>query len=157
MVNYTIIYPEYLDCIKQDNSKLINFYYIETIDQYRPCFKTCKRCLLGGNPEAHDCLESAPGYMFRTGDNPHNNCALYSEYYYMSAYRQYKSLKIFQCQKKQNMPLKIKKFVFMIVEMTKNINIYLMEIVLKNVLLEKQTIIIFVKLILVNTLWEKMN
>ena len=108
-VNYTFIYIEYLDCIKEDNSKLIHFYYNGTIDQYKPCYKTCKRCLLGGSPEAHNCLECASGYMFRPGDNPHNNCVVYSEYYYMSAYSQYKSLKIFQCPEEAKYAIKDKK------------------------------------------------
>ena len=108
-VNYTIIYLQYLDCIKEDNSKLINFYYNETVDQYRPCYKTCKRCLLGGSPEAHNCLECADNYMFRPGDNPYNNCVAYSEFYYMSAYNQYKGLNIFQCPEEAKYAIKDKK------------------------------------------------
>ena len=30
--------------------------------------------------------------MFRPGPNPHNNCVVYSEFYYRSAYNEYKTL-----------------------------------------------------------------
>ena len=74
--------------------------------------------------------------MFRPGNNPYNNCVVYSEYYYLSAYSQYKSLNIFQCPEEAKYAIKDKNCVLMIVKMIKNINIYLMEIVIKNVLLE---------------------
>ena len=35
--------------------------------------------------------------MFRPGNNPYNNCVVYSDFYYISPYNQYKALKILQC------------------------------------------------------------
>ena len=35
--------------------------------------------------------------MFRPGDNPNNNCVVYSDYYYLSAYGEYKPLNSPQC------------------------------------------------------------
>ena len=35
--------------------------------------------------------------MFRPGDNPYNNCVVYSEYYYITPYNQYKALNTLQC------------------------------------------------------------
>ena len=35
--------------------------------------------------------------MFRPGDNPHNNCVVYSDYYYINPYNQYKALNTMQC------------------------------------------------------------
>ena len=96
-VNYTIIYTGFLDCIKENDPKFRNYYFNETLDEYRPCYKTCKRCLKPGNAAEQNCLECESGYMLRPGNNPYNNCVVYSEFYYMSAYNQYKSLNIYQC------------------------------------------------------------
>ena len=109
-VNYTIVYSQFLNCIKPDNPKFINYYYNETLDVYRPCYKTCKRCSKGGDPSAHHCLECANGYMFRPYNNPYNNCVVYSEYYYfISSYNQFKSLDIFQCPEEAKYYIKEKK------------------------------------------------
>ena len=35
--------------------------------------------------------------MFRPGPNPYNNCVVYSEYYYLSPYNEYKPLDSPQC------------------------------------------------------------
>ena len=35
--------------------------------------------------------------MFRPGDNPYNNCVVYSDYYYITPYNQYKVLDNLQC------------------------------------------------------------
>ena len=71
-VNYTTLYPEFFDCLKQDNPILRSFYYNETIEEYRPCYRTCKKCLMGGDADANNCLECIAGYMFRPGNNPKN-------------------------------------------------------------------------------------
>ena len=97
-VNYTTLYPQYLDCLLDDNPLLKSFYYDNITEEYKPCYRTCKRCLIGGTPDENNCLECASGYMLRPGDNSKNNCVAYSEYYYYSTnYDQYKGLKIYQC------------------------------------------------------------
>ena len=35
--------------------------------------------------------------MFRPGENPGNNCVVYAEFYYLSAYNQYKSMDTLEC------------------------------------------------------------
>ena len=35
--------------------------------------------------------------MLRPGDNPYNNCVVYSDYFFISPYHQYKALKTMQC------------------------------------------------------------
>ena len=108
-VNYTIVLTQYLNCIKKEDPKFIKYYYNDTLDEYRPCYKTCKKCIKGGNAEAHNCLECETGYMFRPVDNPHNNCVVYSEFYYISSYNQYKSLDIYQCPEEARYYIKERK------------------------------------------------
>ena len=108
-VNYTLIYTQFLDCIKPNNPRFKNFYFNETLQEYRPCYKTCKACLKSGNAEAHNCLECTTGYMFRPGNNPYNNCVVYSEFYYTSSYNQYKGLDIYQCPEEAKYYIKEKK------------------------------------------------
>ena len=108
-VNYTILYQSFVDCIKIDNPILKKYYYDKSKQYYRPCFKTCKKCLIGGNEEANNCLECETGYMFHPGNNPKNNCVAYSEYYYLSNYNQYKGLKIYQCPEMAKYKIKEKK------------------------------------------------
>ena len=108
-VNYTTLYPEFFDCLKESNPILKNFYYNETIEQYKPCYRTCKRCSIGGNADENNCLECITGYMFRPGNNEKNNCVAYSEYYYMSSYNQYKTLNVFQCPEEAKYIIKDKK------------------------------------------------
>ena len=43
-VNYTILYQSFVDCLKIDNPILKKYYYDESTENYRPCFKTCKKC-----------------------------------------------------------------------------------------------------------------
>ena len=109
-LNYTIKYPEFLDCVKEGDPLLINFYYNETLEQYKPCYKTCKSCLKGGNPEFHNCLECKNNLMFKPWDNPYNNCIAYSKYYYRDSYEQQKNLKIFQCPEEAKYKVKEKNF-----------------------------------------------
>ena len=108
-MNYTTVYKEFLNCISENDPKFRNFYYNSTLDEYRPCYKTCKRCLKAGNAAEQNCLECESGYMLRPGDNPYNNCVVYSEFYYMSAYNQFKSLDIYQCPEEAKYYIKGKK------------------------------------------------
>ena len=108
-VNYTIVWTNFLDCKKKGDPKLNNYYYNSTFEEYRPCYKTCKRCLKAGNPEAHNCLECENNFMFRPGDNPYNNCVAYSEFYFMNSYGQYKSLEVYQCPEESKYYIKDKK------------------------------------------------
>ena len=109
-LNYTIKHPEFLDCVKDDDPLLINFYYNETLEQYKPCYKTCKSCLKGGNPEFHNCLKCKNNLMFKPWDNPYNNCIAFSEYYYRDSYEQQKNLKLFQCPEEAKYKVKEKNF-----------------------------------------------
>jgi len=108
-VNYTLVLTNFLDCIKPSNPSVKKYYYNETLQIYRPCYKTCKSCSKGGNAEANYCLECETDYMFRPGNNPFNNCVAYSEYYYISSYNQYKSLKVYQCPEEAKYYIKDKK------------------------------------------------
>ena len=97
-VNYTTLYPQFLDCLKKDDPIIQKkFFYDETIQEYRPCYKTCKKCLKEGDANNNNCLECETGYMFRPGNNTYNNCVVYSEFYYLTSYNQYKTLDIYQC------------------------------------------------------------
>ena len=97
-VNYTRMFSKYFDCIKMEN--LVNKYYLdEKSNQYKPCYEKCQKCLGPGNASFHNCLECKDNYMFRPGDNPKNNCVVYSDYYYLSPYGEYKPLNFPQCPK----------------------------------------------------------
>ena len=108
-LNYTYKYIQFLDCIKKDDPKFISYYFNETSQEYRPCYKTCKTCLREGNPVSHYCLECKADYMFKILDNPYNNCVAYSEYNIISAYNQYKPLNIYQCPEEAKYYLRNKK------------------------------------------------
>jgi len=108
-VNYTIVLTEFFDCVKKEDPLLKNFYFNESSNEYRPCYKTCKKCLIGGDAESQNCLECETNYMFRPGNNPHNNCVAYSEYYYINSYGQYKSLKTLNCPEEAKYVIKEKK------------------------------------------------
>ena len=109
-VNYTTYQPGFVDCRQKTDPLLDKFFYNETRKEYRPCYKTCKKCSKGGNGEAHNCLECEQGYMFRPGDNPHNNCVVYSEFYYIDSYNQYKSMDILQCPEEAKYLVKDKNY-----------------------------------------------
>ena len=109
-VNYTILHPDFYDCVKRNDPLLNNFYYSETKNEFRPCYKTCKKCSEEGNPEAHHCLECESEFMFRPGHNPGKNCVVKSEYYYLDSYNQYKSLDKFQCPLEAKYMVKEKKY-----------------------------------------------
>ena len=89
-VNYTK-FPNYYDCFEEKELQK-RYYYDEVNRQYKPCFELCNKCLGPGNATDNNCLECKDNYMFRPGDNPKNNCVVYSEYYYLSAYGEYKPL-----------------------------------------------------------------
>ena len=108
-VNHTIVYAKYLDCIKENDPKYRNYYYNSTLEEYRPCYKTCKRCLKSGDAEKQNCLECETNYMFRPGHNPYNNCVAYSEFYYINPYNQFKSLDIYQCPEEAKYYIKEKR------------------------------------------------
>ena len=103
------MHPKFLDCLKEDNPILKRFFYNETVNEYRPCYKTCKKCLMEGDADGHHCLECESGFMFRPGNNPKNNCVVYSEYYYISPYNQFKPLNVFQCPDESKYMIKDKK------------------------------------------------
>ena len=111
-VNYTLVLTEFVDCLKKEDPKLKSFYYNETSEEYRPCYKTCKTCLLGGDAESQNCLECATNYMLRPGDNPKNNCVAYSEYYFIDAYNRYKSINILNCPEEARYMIKEKNSCF---------------------------------------------
>ena len=96
-INYTTVLTEFYDCILNTSSKINKFFYNETTQEYRPCYKTCSKCLIGGDENANNCIECENGYMFRPGDNPYNNCVVYSDFYYITPYNQYKVLDTLQC------------------------------------------------------------
>ena len=104
-VNYTREFSSFFDCIKEE--KLINKFYKDiSTDQYKPCYELCKKCLGPGNATVHNCLECAENYMFRPGPNPYNNCVVYSEYYYLSPYNEYKPLDSPQCPEEAKYSIK---------------------------------------------------
>ena len=96
-VNYTIVYTDFYDCVLNTSTKISKFFYNETNNEYRPCYKTCKKCSKSGDEYANNCLECDNGYMFRPGNNPYNNCVAFSEFYYITPYNQYKALNTLQC------------------------------------------------------------
>ena len=77
-VNYSSVLTNFFNCMKPENPQTKKFYYIESLKEYRPCYKTCKQCLKGGDAEKNYCSECESGYMFRPGNNPYNNCVVYS-------------------------------------------------------------------------------
>ena len=97
-VNFTTKNPEFFYCLEEKEIPK-KFYKEEKngITVYKPCYRKCKRCIIGGNDQQNNCLECGPGYMFRPGDNPHNNCIGYSENIYLNSYGNIKNLPNPQC------------------------------------------------------------
>ena len=79
-------------------------------NQYKPCYEKCKKCSGPGNATSHNCLECDNNYMFRPGENPKNNCVVYSEFYYIDSYDQYKSMDILQCPEEAKYLVKDKNY-----------------------------------------------
>ena len=99
-VNYTIYpYPKskYLHCHKSTDSLLQNFYYNSDLDQYRPCYKTCKTCSKEGDYLLHNCDTCKSGYRLKPFGEEKNNCVTNCTYYSRNAYEQYKCLSSFPC------------------------------------------------------------
>ena len=91
-VNYTNNkYSKYYGCVKKNEIEK-KYYYDNKTEQYKPCYKLCNKCSGPGNASVHNCLECADNYMFRPGPNPHNNCVVYSKYYYLSPYNEFRPL-----------------------------------------------------------------
>ena len=99
-VNYTIYpYPknQYLNCHKSTDPILKNFYHNSTLNQYRPCYKTCKTCSQEGNDFFHNCDTCKSGYRLKPFGNDVSNCVANCSYFLRNAYEQYKCLKSFPC------------------------------------------------------------
>ena len=90
-VNYTKNYSKYFNCMEEKELE-IKYYYDNSSEQYKPCYKLCKKCFGPGNVTSHNCLECEDNYMFRPGYNPNHNCVVYAKYYYLSPYNEYKPL-----------------------------------------------------------------
>ena len=97
-VNFTTKNPEFFYCLEEKEIPK-KFYKEEKegITVYKPCYRKCKSCIIGGNDQQNNCLECGPGYMFRPGDNPYNNCIGYSENIYVDSYGNIKNLPNPQC------------------------------------------------------------
>ena len=105
-VNYTLNqFSKYFDC-KSPEQLQTKFYYDEVKMQFKPCFKHCKTCTGPGNETNQYCLQCEKNYMFRPGSNPYNNCVVYSEYYYLSPYNEYKPLNNPQCPEEAKYTIK---------------------------------------------------
>ena len=99
-VNYTIYpYPknQYLNCHKSTDPLLNNFYYNSSLNQYRPCYKTCKTCSQEGDDFLHNCDTCKSGYRFKPFGSEIKNCVANCSYYSRNSYGQYKCLKSFPC------------------------------------------------------------
>ena len=97
-VNYNDIF---YDCLKSDNPILEKFYYNELLNEYKPCYKLCKKCYKEGNDSSHMCEICEANYMLKPGYNPKNICVEYSEFYYISN-GEYHPLSIYQCPLEAN-------------------------------------------------------
>ena len=107
-VNYTLNQlSKFFDCKSPDQLQT-KFYYDEVKMQFKPCYKHCKTCNGPGNETNQYCLECEQNYMFRPGSNPYNNCVVYSEFYYLSPYNEYKPLSNPQCPEEAKYTIKNK-------------------------------------------------
>ena len=109
-VNLTTLNPEFFYCLEEKD--IPKKFYGETkegITIYKPCFRKCQKCNKGGNNEQNNCLECGPGYMFRPGYNPYNNCIVYSQYIFQDAYGNINNLQNPQCPEEAKYKIKYKK------------------------------------------------
>ena len=104
-VNYTNKFSKFVNCFKEEELKT-KFYFDNKTEQYKPCYKLCKRCSGPGNASVHNCLECIDHYMLRPGVNPYNNCVVYSEHYYLSIYNEYKPLNNPKCPEEAKYTIK---------------------------------------------------
>ena len=89
----------FYNCVKNDDPVLERFYYNETLNAYKPCYKLCKSCIKDGNESYHNCLECSDGYMLKPGNNSYNICVNYSKYYYIHK-NDYHPFNIYKCPMK---------------------------------------------------------
>ena len=66
VVNFTDKYPQYVNCLEPKKVQT-KYYYDNEINQYRPCYSTCKTCSGHGNLTAQNCIECDSNYMLRPG------------------------------------------------------------------------------------------
>ena len=104
-VNYTNTFYQFINCIEENNLQT-EYYYDSSTEQYKPCYKLCYKCSGPGNDSHHNCTECKAQYILRPGDNPYNNCVVYSEYYYISEYNEYKPLESPQCPEQAKYTIK---------------------------------------------------
>ena len=100
-VNYTNNFSKYYDYLEEKKLE-IKYYFDSDTEQYRPCYKLCKKCYGPGNAAEHNCSECEDNYMFRPRYNPNHNCVIY---YYLSPYNEYKPLDSPMCPEVANYTL----------------------------------------------------
>ena len=77
--NYYPIYDEvdrgnsYLNC-----SRTPAGYYLD-INNYKPCYKSCRTCEIEGNYINHNCISCKNNYKFELRINRYSNCYIYNE------------------------------------------------------------------------------
>ena len=99
-VNYTTENSpniNYYHCHKLSESFMSRFYYNETLDQYRPCYKLCDKCSIEGNADEHNCISCVTNYILKPYGSPKNNCVIECDYFLINAYEQYKCIESFPC------------------------------------------------------------
>ena len=78
-INYHQIYNDsinnnsFINCF----NSLDNYFYIDSSDiisYYKPCYSTCKKCLINGNDINHNCIECNDDYPIYTTNNNYKNC-----------------------------------------------------------------------------------
>jgi hypothetical protein len=100
---------KYYHCHKLSESFLSRFYYNETLDQYRPCYKLCEKCSQEGNADEHNCISCVTNYILKPYGSPKNNCVIECDYYLINAYEQYKCISNFPCPEEAPYMLEDKK------------------------------------------------
>ena len=80
----------FTECFNSD-SKPINFYYDNSEQKYKQCYKTCKSCNIGGNKNINNCLECDNNYIKVPELTDTTNCVISCSYmYYYNSYGEYK-------------------------------------------------------------------
>ena len=58
-------------------------YYLDEEDSfYKPCYQSCEKCLVRGNPERHDCTKCRPNYFYIIDYFDFINCYQICDYYH---------------------------------------------------------------------------
>ena len=104
-VNYN---DTFYDCLEPNDPRLEKYYYNETLKEYRPCYKLCKKCIKEGYEDSHNCLECDEGYMFKPLKKNFNICVHYSEFYYIYE-NEYYPIDIYQCPEEAKFYIREKK------------------------------------------------